>query len=404
MNHAQPTQAGTHVKDRGPDIADIFRRFGEKAKKVFRFTVAQLFVLSNIIKCRTAALGGHNDACDNCGLVRPSYNSCRDRHCPKCQAPRQAQWIAVRQERLLPAPHYHIVFTVPGALRPIAKADRRAFFDILFRAASKTLLRFGQDPKWIGGQIGITAVLHTWTRELKFHPHIHAIVTAGAFCPKTETWLKPKGGKNFIFPCRALASVFRRKVIEALVKRDIELRIANGQPPDPRFTNLMHRLRGIRWVIHTKQPFQELQHIVQYLGRYTHRVGISNQRIIAIDDDGITFRTRGNDTTRISPVQFIARFLEHVLPEGFAKIRHYGLYSPGNVNKRLAKARELLPAPTLTQPPGPPTVTYDENGKLQVMDVRSLLKALTGIAPCMCPICHIGTMRPLEIIPATGPP
>ena len=301
--------------------------------------------MGNIETCRTAVRGGHVDTCDHCGQEVPSYNSCCDRHCPKCQALSQAKWIEGRKARILPTHYFHLVFTLPAELRPLALCNRKAVFDILFATAAETVLELGRDPTHLGGLLGVTMVLHTWTRQLGFHPHVHCIVTGGGIDEDGDRWASAK--PNFLFPVRVLSRLFRGKFLAALeraYKKGI-LKFAGGCAdlghPD-HFAALKDTLYRKEWVVYAKPPFGGPGAVFEYLGRYTHRVAISNQRLISMDDRGVTFRTKDGRNATLAPQEFIRRFLMHVLPRGYTKIRHFGLLAAGNVNTKLVRARELL--------------------------------------------------------------
>ena len=393
----------------GLEVADILTRFADEARARSPFTDPQERVLRRIVTCRTAALGGHLDECDVCGVLTPSYNSCRDRHCPKCLATHQARWIAARQLRVLPTPHYHVVFTLPGRLRALVRTNRRRCFGLLFRAASKTLLTFGRDPAWLGAQLGITAVLHTWTRDLRFHPHLHCIVTAGGLAQDTNSWIRPRHGTKLLFPVAALAKVFRGKFLDELAQlwRDGELHFSRQTQylsDEDRFRRYLDKAHRMRWLVYAKRPFGGAKNLFAYLGRYTHRVAISNQRLVAIDDDGVHFHTKGGCIKTLDPVTFVIRFLDHVLPPRLVKIRHYGLYASANIRGRLERARQLLPEPPAPEPNDhTPDATPDVLVKL---DLRALLIALTGKDPKRCKACGVGTLHAVENIPSAsrGPP
>jgi hypothetical protein len=264
-----------HVRSRERprlEIADIVRQHGEAYRRSHLLSVDQKRVLRAIEHCRTAVLGGHLDECLACGHTEPSYNSCRNRHCPKCQALPQARWIAGRMERLLPVGYFHVVFTLPAELRPIAQRNRRLVFDLLLGAAGRTLLELGRDPARLGAELGVTTVLHTWTRELAFHPHAHCIVTGGGLTPDGASWVHSR--KHFLFPVHVMGALFRGKVLAALreAHRRSELNIASrhGEPLDPQaFDQLLSRLRRLNWVAYCKRPFGGPEQVVRYLGRYT---------------------------------------------------------------------------------------------------------------------------------------
>lgn len=401
---SHPREATAVSRNQGLEVADLIRRYGDQAVAAFGFSPAQRRVMRRIAACRTEALGGHLDACTNCGTLRPSYNSCRDRHCPKCQATRQARWLALRLARILPVPHYHVVFTLPGALRSLARSNRRAFYNLLFTAASQTLKTFGGDPKWLGGQLGFTAVLHTWTRELTFHPHLHCIVTAGGLSKDGTSWREPRHGHRFLFPVGALSKVFAAKVLAGLwaLRRSKTLtlsprdaHLATGRS----FRAFMGRLHRARWVVYAKRPFAGARHVFAYLGRYTHRVAISNQRLLKLDDQGVHFVTKDSKVAVLEPTKFIQRFLDHVLPHRFVKIRHYGLYASANVKTRLELARNLLPpeaASTAVNLPG-------DAKTIKELPARDLMRAFTGVDIARCPHCSEGTMLQIELIAPSSP-
>jgi len=365
-------------------------------------TAQQRRVMRDIVQCRTAALGGHVDICLACGEETPSYNSCRNRHCPKCQSLAQARWIAARKNRILPVPHFHVVFTLPRALRQLAHRNRSTIFELLFHAAASTLLSFGDDRRWLGARVGITAVLHTWTRDLRFHPHLHCIVTAGGLAHGGERWVAPPR-PGFLFPVRALGEVFRTRFLDGLQaaydKGVLHFQGSCAALADPaRFRKLLERSYRRRWHVYAKRPFGGAGHVMEYLGRYTHRVGISNHRLVHHDERGVRFLTRDGATTTVAPDEFIRRFLMHVLPPGFVKIRHYGLLAPGNVNTQLATAAALLHDGNPSVPPPPPA------SPPAVITSEALLCALTGIDLRRCPRCRslARIRRPLQ--PARAPP
>jgi hypothetical protein len=352
------------------DIADIVRR--HRAALEADLTTAQRRVLSAIELCRTAALGGHVDVCRACGYEHPSYNSCRNRHCPKCQALAQERWIAARSAQLLPVKHFHLVFTLPGVLRPLAQFRPTQLFDALFSAAATTLRDLAATR--LGGGLGSTMVLHTWTRDLRFHPHVHAIVTAGALTSEGKRW-KPSSHK-YLFPVKeVMGVVFRGKMIEALriLQRKGALDGFDDFRDPEAFEALMARLARTRWVVYAKQPFHRAEHVLSYLGRYTHRVGIANSRLVDVTDESVTFHTKHGNTVTLPATVFLRRFLLHVLPDRFHKIRHYGLYAsaaarpgaPGDVARRLLDAANAgRPAP-----PSPKTPDYEWELVLLGLDV-----------------------------------
>jgi hypothetical protein len=317
-----------------------------------------------------------------CGFVdKPSYNSCRNRHCPKCQSLAQFRWIDKRMERMLPTHSFHVVFTLPRELRRLALANREVLFDILFACAADTLLALGRDGKYLGADLGVTAVLHTWTRDLRFHPHAHCIVTGGGLSRDGGRWIAAR--PDYLFPVRRLGKMFRDRVLAALHRaRELgKLRFvgpAESLADRERWGNLLDKLNKKRWIVYCKPPFGDRDQAFRYLGQYTHRVGLSNQRLDSLDEHGVTFRTRGAERVTVTPDEFLRRFVLHVLPKGFVKIRHYGLFAPGNVGIKLAAARALLCAVT---------PAAEAESARAPRDFRDLLLALTGIDLRRCPRC-----------------
>ncbi len=363
-------------------VDDIFRAHGEAYRRNHVLTPPQLTVMRDIEACRTAALGGHLDVCPDCGHERPSYNSCGNRHCPKCQSLEQAKWIESRLDRVLPVPHFHVVFTLPHELNPIAMRNAAFVYDLLFDAASSALLTIAADPEHLGVQPGVTMVLHTWARDLGLHPHLHAIVTGGGLVPGSDRWIAARS--RFFLPIKVLGSLLRGKVLAALrIAYDRgKLDLGGDCTPlvDPAvFKCLLDKLYDKKWVVYAKRPFGGPEAVFRYLGRYTHRTGISNQRLLSMDDEAVRFHTRDGKSATLTPDEFIRRFLLHVLPKGFKKIRHFGLLAPVNVNTRLAVARRALQVPV--PPPRTP------------IDWRERLLRLTGVDPTRCPCCGATLVR-----------
>jgi len=352
-------------------------------------------VLRDIVRCRTAALGGHLYVCDNdhCGNAVPLYNSCRNRHCPKCQGLAAAKWIAAREERILPVRHFHVVFTLPSELHALVGYRRAQMFDLLFACASKTLLELGRNEKRLGAQLGFTAVLHTWTRELLLHPHVHCIVTAGGLSLDGERWVDTR--KEYLFPGKVMGALFRGKFLDGLRKAHARGDFAGFDDfKDPQgFDRLMRRIAGKDWVVHAKHAFGGAEQVYRYLGRYTHRVGIANSRLVAVTDTAVTFRTKDGKKKTVTPIEFIRRFLLHVLPAGFVKMRHYGLLAACNVNTKLETARTLLVTAAIAEPISSHETTsaHDILEKLLIEQRR-------------CPVCRVGTMQrqplPIDWTPA----
>ena len=345
------------------EVADVVRAHGDDYRRAHRSSAAQQRVLRNIAACRTAALGGHVDDCEHgCGFARISYNSCRDRHCPKCQGPQRAEWLERRIERLLPVPYFHVVFTIPDALNPLALRNKDVVYKLLFEAASKTLLELARDPKWLGADIAITAVLHTWGQNLLLHPHLHCVVTGGGLTPDGSRWIA--GCERFLLPVKVLGRLFRGKFLALLEQAyrhgKFELTGTTADLADPVvWAGLRDGLYRADWVVYAKPPFGGAQQVFRYLGRYTHRVAISNHRIVDLADGTVTFTAKDykhgarTKTITLDALEFLRRFLLHVLPKGFVRIRHYGLCASRNVNTKLATARRLLEPDATSESPQP---------------------------------------------------
>jgi hypothetical protein len=399
--HAHPP-VGERAHDKPSlEVADIVRLHGEDFVRAHALSPDQHAVLRAIARCRTAALGGHVDVCDACGLATVAYNSCRNRHCPKCQALSQARWIESRMARVLPTHAFHVVFTLPSELQGLVMANREELFALLFASAADALLELGHDPRWLGGELAITTVLHTWTRDLRFHPHVHCVVSGGALSPDGTRWISTRRG--FLLPVRVLGALFRGKFLArlAVLYERAALRLDGPAAPlaDPaRFTRVCDKLYRTRWVVYSKAPFGGPKQVFRYLGRYTHRVGISNRRLVSLDDRGVTFRTHGDQTVTLPPAEFLRRFLLHVLPKGFVKIRHHGLMSASHVPTRLALAHRLLEREPPAESPDQPSAASP--------DFRDLLLALTGIDLRRCPNCKAVAMHryPLPTAHRATPP
>jgi hypothetical protein len=351
------------------EVADIFRAMGpsHRLAQAGHLSLAQLKVMSAIQNCRTAALGGHVDGCDDCGYLRVAYNSCRNRHCPKCQAAAARAWLAERKADLLPVGYFHVVFTLPAEIADIAWQNKAIIYDLLFRAASETMMTIAADPGHLGARIGITAVLHTWGSAMTHHPHVHMIVPGGGVSLDRRRWISSRPA--FLLPVRVLGALFRRLFMTRL----IELRDAGklvffgaqaGLAERRDFLRHLAPLRKKRWVVYSKPPFAGPEAVLAYLSLYTHRVAISNGRLIAFDEAGVTFRYK--DYRRCGPQRqqvmtldahdFMRRFLLHVLPHGFHRIRHYGLFASATRKANIARVRDLLAAPS----PAPEPVDAEE--------------------------------------------
>lgn len=398
------------------DLGDIVRDHVDALRSEQALSPEQGKVLRALSACRTAALGGHLDRCLDCGYESPAYNSCRNRHCPKCQALDQARWLAGRMETVLPVPYFHVVFTLPGELSPVVLRNRRRLFGLLFRAASETLLTLGRDPERLGAQLGITMVLHTWTRDLRFHPHVHAIVTGGGLSLDGQQWVK--GNARYLFPVKVLSRLFRGKML-AHLRRE-----ADQDPldlPEPlrqgeNFARLIDRLYKTNWVTYAKAPFAGPRQILAYLGRYTHRVALSNHRLLDVDHEQVVLRTRGEQSVTLTPVELLRRFLLHVLPTGFVRIRHYGLHASANLNTKLRTAQRLLDeessnaqeALATEEPTTEETSKPEESPRSRqeeaALDWRTLLKDLAGIDTTRCPACGSKAWVRLPLGEARAPP
>lgn len=372
------------------EIADIVRQHRAELEAEHWLSASERRVLTAIERCRTAALGGHLEVCRSCGHEQPAYNSCRNRHCPKCQCLAQERWIAARSERLLPVRHFHVVFTLPSELRALCRRAPRRLFEALFRCASETLLELGQSR--LGATLGVTMVLHTWTRDLRFHPHVHAIVTAGGMNADGE-WHPTK---NFLFHVDVMGELLRGKMLDQLrrLERTGLLNPTREREDPEAFERLLSRLAKLRWVVYAKAPFRRVENVLAYLGRYTHRVAISNSRLVEVTSSTITFRTKEGKTHTVKPVEFLRRFLQHVLPDGFKKIRHSGLYASSALDK-LERARSGLESPAGHPSPTP----------LSQPTWQQLLCDLTGRDVERCPRCGGAVERvALERHSARGPP
>lgn len=325
------------------ELADIVRAHEADYRSTHAVTPEQSKVLHDLTQCRTPALGGHVEVCA-CGYRSdPSYNSCRNRHCPKCQSSAAYKWIEARTERVLPTHYFHVVFTLPAELRDLARRNRRLVYDLIFRCASATLLELGEDPKRLGARLGVTMVLHTWARDLAFHPHVHAIVTGGGLALDGDArWLPLR--EDYLFPVKVMGALFRGKLLAALSAAHARNELDLGpEPVDPEgFERLHRRLYAKNWHVYAKRPFGGPEQVIKYLGCYTHRVGISNSRLVSMDERGVIFRTKNGQTVTLAGTAFLERFLQHVLPRRFVKIRHYGLLAPARVHEDLEIARSLL--------------------------------------------------------------
>jgi hypothetical protein len=366
-------------------LGDILRRHGPAYAAEHPLSAEQAKVLRRLAACRTAVLGGHVDTCAACGFSRNSYNSCRDRHCPCCQASKRAAWLESRLARLLPVPYFHVVFTVPDRLHPLFLHNQRRLYDLLFHAASATLLTLAADPSRLGAQIGFTALLHTWGQNLLFHPHLHCVVTGGGLSKDGQQWVA--GKPHFFLPVRVLGKLFRGKFLAGLkdAYQAGRLRLQGSvQALAERraFQQLLDACYARNWVVYAKPPFGGPEQVFRYLGRYSHRVAISNNRLRELDDTHVGFEWKDyaaagqRKVMRLTIPEFIRRFLLHVLPQGFVRIRHYGLMASVNIATRLEQCRRLLGTSATAHPARPKQTWLD------------WLLAWTGQDPLRCPHCQ----------------
>ena len=337
----------------------------------------QMRVLAAVKNCRTAAMGGHVDACTDCGIIRISYNSCRNRHCPKCQGNKREEWIANRESELLPVPYFHVVFTLPDTLNLLALHQPKAVYEALFEAAWGTIHTFGNNPKNLGAATGMISILHTWGQQLSLHPHLHCIIPGGGLT-KQGKWRTAKSQGKYLFPVKAMSKVFRAKYVQSLKAKT-----------DEADKDLINALFKKEWVVFAKQPFGNPKSVIEYLGRYTHKIAISNHRIKNIDQDTVTFSYKDyrkggqkNEMT-LDAMEFIRRFSMHILPKGFVRIRHFGILSSTSKKEKIPLIKEQFGQATLV--PAEPRILELYN-------------------PKMCPHCKTETMVNLEILPKRGPP
>jgi len=382
------------------DVAEIFRRYGEayRLQAGPTFTSRQRRVMSSIEQCRTAALGGHVEQCDHCGHRRVWFNSCRDRHCPRCQSLARAAWTNAREADLLDTEYFHVVFTVPAPIAAIAFQNKAVVYGILFRAAAETLRTIAADPQHLGAQIGFFAVLHTWGQTLVFHPHLHCVVPGGGLSHDGIRWISCRRG--FFLPVRVLSRLFRRLFLTFLHDSfDAgQLRFSGALQPLAQpcgFADHLKPARQTEWVVYAKPPFAGPQQVLDYVGRYTHRIAISNQRLVDMDDGHVRFhykdyradRPQSQKTMVVAATEFIRRFLFHVLPSGFHRIRYYGLLGNRHRQAKLARCRQLLNmrcADTIGHAPS------------ASQDYRDRYEVLTGISLRTCPRCRGGRMLVIE--------
>ena len=379
------------------EVADVVRQYGATYRETHALTSAQQRVMEAIARCRTAALGGHLEQCDACGHERPAYNSCANRHCPKCQALARAQWLAARRAELLQTEYFHVVFTLPDAIAALALQNKGVVYGILFRTVAETLRTIAGDPQHLGAELGFLAVLHTWGQTLLHHPHVHCVVPGGGLAPDDRQWIPCRPG--FFLPVRVLSRLFRRLFLTALqgacAVGHLHFAGTLEDLQDPAaFAAYLVPVRQAEWVVYAKPPFGGPAQVLEYLGRYTHRVAIANQRLLGIDEGQVRFRYkdyRDHDrqkTMSLAAAEFIRRFLLHVLPGGFHRIRHYGFLGNRFRGVKLALCRQLLGmAATLTATAPAPR------------DYRDVYEALTGTSLRVCPLCQHGQMVRVATLP-----
>jgi len=361
----------------GFEVADVLKKHWSEVESCDRINTWQLRTLGAIKRCRTAQMGEHVDACTDCGLVRVSYDSCRNRHCPKCQGHQRELWIKKREEELLPVPYFHVVFTLPDSLNQLAMHQPKVVYDTLFEAAWGTIKKFGNNPQHLGAQTGMISILHTWGQTMGLHPHLHCIVPGGGLT-KAGHWKRAKSSGKFLFCVKSMSKVFKGKYMESLKAKISELD-----------KTLVDDLYKKKWVVYAKQAFGNPQTVIEYLGRYTHKIAISNHRIKSIDDNGVTFSykdyRKGGQKQLITmkSMEFISRFSMHILPKGFTRIRHFGILSSTSKKLNIPIIKDQLPVLT---------IVHVEPRKLKEYN------------PKMCPLCKTETMVTIEIIGKRGPP
>lgn len=379
------------------ELAEVFARFGAAYQATHRLVPVQYRAIAAIQACRTEALGGHVERCDACGRLRYHYHSCRNRHCPKCQTLAKERWLAARRSEFLPVPYFHVVFTLPHELNALAQGNPRAIYALLFQSVSDTLIEFGANPRWLGGAIAATLVLHTWGQTLSQHLHLHCLIAGGALAPDGH-WITSRRG--FLFPVSALSPVFRGKFLAGLKQLfgEGKLKLAGSSATlaDPRKQHhLFSALHKTDWVVYAKRPFAGPEQVLDYLGRYTHRVAISNHRLLSCDDTAVRFRYKdyahGNrrKVLALEPAEFIRRFLLHVLPSGFMRIRHYGILANRAKREKLAAARRALNQPSVAEPRPPESV-------------EAFWLRVAALDIHQCPHCKAGRMIVIGIIPVPG--
>lgn len=360
------------------ELADVLHAHWLEIEQSKQINGWQLRTLGAIKRCRTAALGGHIDACTSCGNIRISYNSCRNRHCPKCQGREREKWMEKREAELLPVPYFHVVFTLPDTLNQLVMHQPKAVYESLFAAAWQTIETFGKDEKHLGAQAGMICILHTWGQTLTLHPHLHCIVPGGGLT-KAGNWKTAKSQGKYLFPVKAMSKVYKSKYLSALRQRIPDV--------DRQMLNLLYKKD---WVVYAKRPFGHASQVVEYLGRYTHKIAISNHRLENVDEKTVSFGYKDyrkgaqKQSMTLDGMEFIRRFALHILPKGLVRIRHYGILSSSSKLKTIPTIRMQLPASQSCKP-------KDE-------------RKATAYNPLICPCCKTETMKTIEILPRRGPP
>ena len=389
----------------GVELADIFHQHGPEYRRSHSLPLTHLRVMRAVEVCRTAVLGGHKDKCDSCGHIEISYNSCRNRHCPKCQTLQKEKWIEARNEDLLPIQYFHVVFTIPSELNPLVIMNQKVLYNLMFRSVSETLMALSNNPKHLGARIGFIGILHTWGQNLMDHPHVHCVVTGGGLSTAGNSWVSCR--QRFFIPVRVMSALFRGKFLARLKDTfesgELIFPGGIGHLKEPHvFESFRKQFYHKNWVVYCKPPFDGVGGVLQYLGRYTHRIAISNNRILNLQDGHVTFRWRdysdGNKqkTMTLKVDEFIRRYLLHVLPNRYVRIRHFGLLANRSRKDNITLCREHLGTSTTIKPEKENKETWQEQ-----------LLRITGIDVTTCPVCRKGRMfRVDELLPSRchGPP
>lgn len=381
------------------EVADVLNKYGEAYRGIYKLPYHKLKVMRDIEQCRTAEMGGHVEKCTDCGHIRISYNSCRNRHCPKCQNIAKEKWLDNRKRDILPIKYFHVVFTIPKELNDLTLINKKEIYSLLFKSTSETLYELSKDKKYLGAEIGYISILHTWGQNLMYHPHIHGIVTGGGLSKDRQKWKSVKG--DFFIPVKGLSEMFKGKFLDYLkeLNKNKKLKFTGkikSLSLKSEFQKQIDNLYRKDWVVYCKKPFKNAENVIEYLGRYTHRIAISNNRIINMNKDKVTFKWRDykdknkNKLMTITAFEFIRRFLLHVLPRRFVKIRHYGILSNRNRNKKLKTCKRLLKV---------------KNSYRKEETWQELILRLTGIDYRKCPCCGNGKMKTTsKVLPKPNSP